>query len=70
MTARDTVRAWKDPVFRAGLAADAFAALPDPLASIEIADAELSDAYGLSGAVVPTTFATCTMTTWKKGCCP
>jgi mersacidin/lichenicidin family type 2 lantibiotic len=70
MSGLDVVRAWKDPVYRAGLAAAALAELPDPVASVGVTDAALSDAYGMAQGVVPTTFPTCTMTTWKKGCCP
>jgi len=70
MSGLDVVRAWKDPVYRAGLAAATLAELPDPVASVEVTDAALSDAYAIEQGVVPTTFPTCTMTTWKKGCCP
>ncbi len=70
MTQHEVVRAWKDPVFRTGLAADELAALPDPVAWRPIGDDELAEAYGLSSGYVVTTFPTCTMTTWKKGCCP
>jgi mersacidin/lichenicidin family type 2 lantibiotic len=70
MTDLDVVRAWKDPVYRADLAAATLAALPDPVATEALDDAALRDAYGMEQGVVPTTFATCTMTTWKKGCCP
>jgi mersacidin/lichenicidin family type 2 lantibiotic len=70
MSHLDVVRAWKDPVYRAGLAAAALDELPDPVATEALGDAALRDAYGMEQAVVPTTFVTCTMTTWKKGCCP
>lgn len=70
MSRLDVVRAWKDPIYRAGLAAAALAELPDPVASAPVGDSALRDAYGIGQGVVPTTFPTCTMTTWKKGCCP
>jgi len=65
----DVVRAWKDPVYRAGLTAATLAELPDPIASPELGDGELSEAYGVH-AYPQTTAPTCTLTTWKKGCCP
>jgi mersacidin/lichenicidin family type 2 lantibiotic len=54
----DAIRAWKDPVYRAGLSLDEMAGLPvHPSGLLELDDQQLKSA---TGAVV-TTFRTCTM---------
>ena len=54
----DTIRAWKDPVYRAGLSREEMAGLPvHPSGLIELDEQQLRSATG----AVQTTFRTCTM---------
>jgi mersacidin/lichenicidin family type 2 lantibiotic len=65
----DIVRAWKDPVYRAGLSREEIASLPGhPSGFLEIDEEQLKSA---SGAVVTTNLA-CTMLSFNKwrSCCP
>jgi mersacidin/lichenicidin family type 2 lantibiotic len=65
----DVIRAWKDPVYRAGLSRDEVAGLPGhPAGFLEIDEEQLKVA---AGAVI-TTFRTCTMLSFNnwRSCCP
>jgi mersacidin/lichenicidin family type 2 lantibiotic len=65
----DVIRAWKDPVYRAGLSRDEVAGLPGhPSGFLEIDEEQLKMA---AGAVI-TTFRTCTMLSFNnwRSCCP
>jgi mersacidin/lichenicidin family type 2 lantibiotic len=54
----DTIRAWKDPVYRAGLSREERAGLPvHPSGLLELDEQQLKSATGL----LATTFRTCTM---------
>lgn len=66
----DVVRAWKDPVYRAGLSRAEIACLPGhPSGLLEIDEEQLKSASG--GAVV-TTNRLCTMQSFNnwRSCCP
>jgi len=67
----DVVRAWKDPMYRAGLGAEELASLPaHPSGLVELSDGELKAASGVEGLIV-TTFRTCTEFTFRRfHCCP
>jgi mersacidin/lichenicidin family type 2 lantibiotic len=66
----DIVRAWKDPVYRAGLSADEKSRLPEnPAGLVELTDEELMKASGLSSAIL-TTCRCCTDTSRPMHCCP
>jgi mersacidin/lichenicidin family type 2 lantibiotic len=71
MSTADVVRAWKDPVFRAGLGAEQLAHFPDnPAGGIELTDDQMKEASGL-GSIIVTTFRTCTeFTLHRFQCCP
>ncbi len=71
MSKVDLVRAWKDPVYRAGLSPELLAAIPaHPSGLVDLSDGELKKATGLN-AVIGTTAPTCTMYTYAKHrCCP
>ena len=66
----DIVRAWKDPVYRAGLSADELAQIPaNPAGAIALSDDQLRVASG--GATPITTAVTCTAWTFAnvRACC-
>ena len=66
----DVIRAWKDPVYRAGLSRAEAASLPGhPSGLLEIDEEQLKAASG--GAPVTTNLA-CTMLSFNKwrSCCP
>jgi len=68
----DVIRAWKDPVYRAGLAAADRAVLPqNPAGLVELNDEELKMASGLSGIAL-TTAIDCTEFSFRgwRRCCP
>jgi mersacidin/lichenicidin family type 2 lantibiotic len=65
----DIVRAWKDPLYRAGLTPEEQALVPaHPAGIVEISDDQMRNA---SGAIV-TTARTCTANSFLgwKSCCP
>jgi mersacidin/lichenicidin family type 2 lantibiotic len=65
----DVIRAWKDPVYRAGLSREEIASLPGhPSGFLEISEDQLKSA---SGAVI-TTNRLCTMHSFNnwRSCCP
>ena len=65
----DVVRAWKDPLYRAGLSAGEMELVPShPAGLAELTDAQLKEASGVAGALV-TTGRTCTMFTASHKCC-
>lgn len=65
----DVVRAWKDPVYRAGLDAADRARTGHPSGQVEMSDELMKKASGISGAIV-TTFRTCTEFTFRRfQCC-
>jgi len=66
----DVIRAWKDPVYRAGLSREEIASLPGhPSGFLEIDEEELKSA---SGGNVVTTNRLCTMLSFNnwRSCCP
>lgn len=68
----DIVRAWKDPIYRAGLDAGESAHVPpNPAGLVELSDAELKSASGLAGIAL-TTAQTCTELSFRgfRRCCP
>jgi mersacidin/lichenicidin family type 2 lantibiotic len=68
----DTVRAWKDLSYRAGLSQDEIGKIPaHPAGIVELSDEELKSASGLGGFAV-TTSPICTMSeTYRRSrCCP
>ncbi len=70
MSELEIVRAWKDPVYRAGLDPGLLASLVSPVGDPELSDEELKDASWQ--AQVQTTAMTCTEFTfndWRR-CCP
>ena len=70
MNRADVIRAWKDPLYRAGLSSEERAALPaHPSGLVELCDADLKHA---SGGIAQTTAIDCTEFTfnhWRR-CCP
>ncbi len=65
----DVVRAWKDPLYRAGLSVRELEAVPShPAGLAELTDAQLREASGVEGSLV-TTGRTCTMFTASHKCC-
>ena len=57
MSHRKTIRAWKDPEYRASLTAEELALLPsNPAGLIDLSDSDLS---GISGGLAATTAASC-----------
>jgi len=65
----DVIRAWKDPVYRAGLSREEVAGLPGhPSGFLEISEEQLKSA---SGALI-TTARGCTMNSFGgwRSCCP
>ena len=65
----DVIRAWKDPVYRAGLSREEIAALPGhPSGLMELNEEQLKMA---SGSAILTTYKTCTAYTVNqaRGCC-
>jgi mersacidin/lichenicidin family type 2 lantibiotic len=70
MNKTDVIRAWKDPLYRASLSAEAQAALPQHPAGItELSDEQL---VTMGGSTPVTTAPTCTAYTFLnwKSCCP
>jgi mersacidin/lichenicidin family type 2 lantibiotic len=64
----DPIRAWKDPVYRAGLSAEEQAQLPGhPSGILNLDEEQLKLAAG--GAIPRTTYRTCTEYTSRTGCC-
>ena len=69
MTKVDVIRAWKDPVYRAGLSREEIAGLPcHPSGLMELNEEQLKMA---SGNATLTTYKTCTAYTVNqaRGCC-
>jgi mersacidin/lichenicidin family type 2 lantibiotic len=69
MNKTDVIRAWKDPIYRAGLSGEQLAALPNhPSSLIELREEDLRAA----GGYPVTTFVTCTQFTLnnRTACCP
>jgi mersacidin/lichenicidin family type 2 lantibiotic len=66
----NVVRYWKDPAYRGALAAGQLEGLPEnPAGLVELTDAQLKEASGVSGIIV-TTFKTCTEFTFRRfHCC-
>ena len=57
MSHRNTIRAWKDPEYRASLTAEELALLPsNPAGLIDLTDSELGE---ISGGASATTAASC-----------
>jgi mersacidin/lichenicidin family type 2 lantibiotic len=51
MSTKKTIRAWKDPEYRASLNAEELAAMPsNPAGAIELTDAELGEVTGAMAA--------------------
>ena len=70
MSELEIVRAWKDPVYRAGLDPGLLAAAASPIGDPELSDDELKDASWQTQVL--TTAPTCTELTfqgWRR-CCP
>ena len=68
----DLIRAWKDPVYRAGLdAGDRASLAAHPSGLVELSDSELKSASGLVGIAL-TTAQTCTEFSFHgfRRCCP
>ena len=68
----DVVRAWKDPVYRAGLDAGDLAGFPPhPAGLVALSDEDLKSASGLT-AIANTTAQTCTELSFRgwRRCCP
>ena len=66
----DFTRAWKDPFYRASLAAEESALVPShPAGLVELTDEELKQASGLSVGA-QTTCQCCTDTNRPRRCCP
>ena len=64
----DVIRAWKDPVYRAGLSREEIAGLPGhPSGLLELNEEQLKMAAG----AILTTYKTCTAYTVNqaRGCC-
>jgi mersacidin/lichenicidin family type 2 lantibiotic len=71
MSDLEVVRAWKDPVYRAGLEPDLLAATASPVGEPALSDEGLKDASWQAFGVL-TTAPTCTEFTfngWRR-CCP
>jgi mersacidin/lichenicidin family type 2 lantibiotic len=68
MNKNDVIRAWKDPVYRAGLSAEEQAQLSvHPSGILNLDEEQLKLAAG--GAIPRTTYRTCTAYTSRTGCC-
>jgi mersacidin/lichenicidin family type 2 lantibiotic len=69
MSTKKTIRAWKDPEYRASLSAEELAAMPsNPAGAIELTDAELGE---VAGALEAKKSAWCTVapkTSVASGC--
>ena len=61
------IRAWKDPFYRASLAAEE--APPNPAGLVELNDEDLKQASGVA-SVIGTTCQCCTDTYRFRRCCP
>jgi mersacidin/lichenicidin family type 2 lantibiotic len=70
MSELEIVRAWKDPIYRAGLDPGLLAAAASPIGDPALSDEELADASWQ--AQVLTTAMTCTELTFRgwRRCCP
>jgi len=66
----DVIRAWKDPLYRAGLSEAERASVPaNPAGLTELSDEELKEASGLN-TQAQTTAMKCTDTYVRFHCCP
>ena len=72
MSDLEVVRAWKDPVYRAGVEPGLLAAAANPVGSPALSDEELKEASWQASSQVLTTAMTCTEYSWRgwKACCP
>jgi mersacidin/lichenicidin family type 2 lantibiotic len=69
MSKIDLVRAWKDPIYRAGLDPGRRANMEHPSGLVGLSDDQLKRASGIGGVIV-TTFRTCTEFTFRRyQCC-
>lgn len=66
MNKNDVIRAWKDPLYRAGLSREEASGLPvHPSGILDLDEEQLKRSVG--GVI--TTYRTCTAYTSRTGCC-